>query len=1028
MPIFTAIATALLAGTALAGTFAVTALATGLSLAASIGLSYAAKALAGNPNGETPQAPQGVQGTLQAGADTPRSFNIGYSATAGSLVYANTWGTITPGGGTQPTPNAYLTQVIALADLPGGTLQEVWVNGELVTLTATGASADLGQAVVEYSKDGQPYLWVKYYDGTQTTADSFLAGTVSSTERPYETTRVGTGVAHVIVTSLVNEKLFTGFPTFKFAVSGIPLYDPTKDSTNGGSGSHRWSDPSTWGGDGDQLPAVQAYNILRGIYYNGAWLYGLQRMTAARLPSANWNAQIAKCRATITGTSGLEPTYRTGGQVSVSVQTVQTIEALLTGCQGRISEIGGFYKIHLGAPDSSGVASFTDDDILSTEEQNFAPFFGLADSVNGITATYPSPAEGWNSKVAPPLFSSVFEAEDGSRRLLANPAFDFVPYDAQVQRLQKSALQEARRARRHSFVLPPAFWVVEPGDIIEWTSARNGYISKLFRVDGITDKANLDVVFNVTEVDPADYDWTHSSDFQNVTTGATVLPRPAPQGVVDWFVEPYTLLSAGQPRRPAIRLSWDGNMPGVDGVQYEVRLVEDGTVVTRGRTDQLAVGSIIVSQSLIPDTDYEARGQYLPSWPRDMLWSDWLPVTTPAVSVTIDDFDGALHYNVVTLQDAFNDRLLEVEQKFATLTSLIGAQQWADTQSVRSQLSSRSDAAFAEITRVDTVQTSATAALATSVDTISATIGGSFSTVNTISTAFATLNSAYSSFANTATATWGSVSAFVTQSASAISTLNGYAAAQYSVTLDVNGYASGFNLVNGGPGFSTFTIKADKFQIQLPGYNGSAPVPVFTTGTLSGSAAIGISANVFLDGTLTARAIAAGTITAVQIAANTITAAKIATGTITSASGAIGALSVNSFSIGDNAVTVPVADTQTGVAGGPAINVTLNSVTLSVDTTGLAGKSITIVAGWTGSLSYTGSGGSPTATLYIGGAAIQTVGANNSTDWFLSLTGSGTFTASGGVDSVTVEVKWSTNTTGNPTMQSRTLWAVAAKR
>jgi hypothetical protein len=136
------------------------------------------------------------------------------------------------------------------------------------------------------------------------------------------------------------------------------------------------------------------------------------------------------------------------------------------------------------------------------------------------------------------------------------------------------------------------------------------------------------------------------------------------------------------------------------------------------------------------------------------------------------------------------------------------------------------------------------------------------------------------------------------------------------VTLDVNGYASGFNLVNGGPGFSTFTIKADKFQIQLPGYNGSAPVPVFTTGTLSGSAAIGISANVFLDGTLTARAIAAGTITTVEIAANTITAGDIATGTITSASGAIGALSVQSLSIAGGVVSVPII--VRGFAGGGA--------------------------------------------------------------------------------------------------------------
>ncbi len=534
-----------------------------VTIGASLGLSYAAKALAGNPTANTQSSgasTSGVQGNLQTGGAIPRSFNLGLSITAGSLVYANTWGTIQPGGSAS-TPNAYLTQVIALSDLPGGSLQQIWVNGDLVTLN--GHVDDYGSVVGQYVKDSQPYLWIKYYDGTQTAADTFLTGTVSSTDRPWESTRVGKGVAYVVVTSLVNDTLWTGFPTFKFAVSGIPLYDPTQDSTNGGSGSQRYSDPTTWGGDGDQLPAVQLYNVLRGIRYNGAWLYGLQNMTQARLPTINWNAQIAKCRATITGVDGPEPTYRSGGQISVDQQTVNTVEALLTACQGRVSEIGGFYKVHLGTPDSFSF-SFTDDDILSTETQTFTPFFGLADSVNGITATYPDPTQGWNTTTAPPLYSSTFEAQDGNRRLLANPAFDFVPYAEQVQRLQSSALEEARRARQHTIVLPPEFWIVEPGDVGEWTSTRNGYESKLFRVDGTIDKANLDTALSLTEVDPTDYDWDHSTDYVSPTSGSTLILRPAPQGIVDWFATGATINdSSGTPRRPAIALSWDGTVPGV---------------------------------------------------------------------------------------------------------------------------------------------------------------------------------------------------------------------------------------------------------------------------------------------------------------------------------------------------------------------------------------------------------------------------------------------------------------------------------
>src|SRR5690606_20234281 len=154
------------------------------------------------------------------------------------------------------------------------------------------------------------------------------------------------------------------------------------------------------------------------------------------------------------------------------------VDKLLSGGNARLVESAGVYKIRVGEPDAP-VAFFTDDEVLSTEEQSFTPFFGLSETINGITATYPEPNEGWNTKAAPPLYNNTYEAEDGNRRLLTAIPMDFVYRPGQVQRLMKAALNEARRARRHTLVLPPAYWTLEPGDIISWTSERNGYVNKL---------------------------------------------------------------------------------------------------------------------------------------------------------------------------------------------------------------------------------------------------------------------------------------------------------------------------------------------------------------------------------------------------------------------------------------------------------------------------------------------------------------------------------------------------------------------
>lgn len=597
---------------------------------ASMGLSMLAQKLAGK---KSQQADFSVKGQIGRGADVPQGFAFGDFATAGTLSYSNT---ADEGG----KPNVLMYWVITLSDIPIQAVTGVWVNGAKCTLSASSVGGGWLK-VDEFVRGSGEYLRIKTFDGTQTAAETELINTASSTERPWDATAVGYGRAYVVIRAYLHSELFqNGFPSFLFEVNGVKLYNPAKDGSVGGVGPHRWNTPATW--EASDNPAVQLYNVLRGISYGGRWFYGLQDVTAAQLPAAHWIGQINKCSATVTGSSGPEPQFRASGEVPVSAAISGVIESLLAACNGRLSDAGGVYKLFAGAPDTP-VMGVVDSDILSTQGQSFTPFFGLSDTVNGVSGKYPAPAAGWQVEAAPPIYRSDYEAEDGGRRLLVDVSLDFVPYPEQVQRLMKAALNEARRARRHTITLPPKFWPLEPGDIIAWTSVRNGYVSKRFRVDGMIDLPNADVVMDITEVDPADYDFDTGVDFT-----APVIPGSATQPITvqivgGFSVAPATIQDgAGVARRPAILASWDSDIPDVRAMKFETRVKVTGQMISPSHTDTVSAGQMYIAEGVLPATEYEVRAKFIPDGQRLTAWTAWLSVITPNVRIGAADIDDAL--------------------------------------------------------------------------------------------------------------------------------------------------------------------------------------------------------------------------------------------------------------------------------------------------------------------------------------------------------------------------------------------------
>ena len=609
-----------------------------LTVAINIGLSLIEKAMA-----KKDQQPAGTKLEISMGDDHAMSFIVGSYATAGKRKYAGTW------GDDGKTPNAYFTDVIEIGSLPNRAgergLTSVWIDDQKVGVLWDQPHPDgRGFPVLQYRVKNKDYLWIKFLDGTQTGPDPFLMAKFGShAERPWKSTMIGRGCQVVILTSRYNTDLFKGVPAGLFEPHPLPLYDVRKDSSVGGNGGHRWTDSSTW--QPSTNPAVIVYNLARGVYYGPEWVYGGQNIGAFCLPAANWMAAANACDASVPLDGGeSESAFRAGYDVQCDQEPLDAISELLKGCNGRIAEVGGVFKMLVGTP-GAAVYSFTDDDIVVTEEQDFQPFPALSATYNAIEATYPEPAEKWATKDAPGRYNADLEVQDGNRRLPAQVQLLAVPFANQVQRVGLAMIQDYRRFRVHQVSLPPDAYPLEPNDVVSWSSARNGYDEKKFLVVKVEPQPNFLIVVTLKEVDPADYDW-HPGLQLPTAIGWLGPITPPSQPMIGWTVEPSTIKDAGGiDRRPAIKISCAPDLDDVAGVWVQVRLKETGDVVFDSDANPYAspFSWIISGQWTLPNTNYEARGRYLPQSNRATDWSAWLTVKTPNVLIQAADvLDGAI--------------------------------------------------------------------------------------------------------------------------------------------------------------------------------------------------------------------------------------------------------------------------------------------------------------------------------------------------------------------------------------------------
>lgn len=604
-----------------------------------------------------------------AGEGTSGSFILGKYATGGTMVAPPM--TDDDHGDTK---NAFLTYVIDLGDMPVASLDGIWVGDEKLTLHPApieensihhGWTGDLSDRLKfrnhhtlfqRASGKFETLVWVKFYDGTQTEADINLLQT-DGNGRPWTSDMIGRGIPYVIMHFRYKREVFQGLPECLFEVTGIRLYDPRRDSSVGGSGPQRWSDQSTH--QPSENPAVQTYNILRGIRLPDGTVWG-GAADAEDLPLANWFAAMNHADELVDG----EPRYRSAYEVKIGPEdlggdsAMDVIEEILRGCSGAMSEFGGVWKIRLGGP-GLPVMVLSDDDIVITESQQFRPFRGMQEAYNGVAAQYPEPAEMWASKEAPPRNNPTFLQLDDGRAHIASLSLPACPYRAQVQRVMQAYLRDSRRDRIHDLTLPPDFGRLEPLDCVAWTSLMNGYAAKVFEITTRND--DLRTLLQQTglrEKDSSDYVWRPEDGLPTTVTPPTTRP-PTVREVSDFAVAPYVIRDdAGNPRRVAIRMTWNDGLDDARGLTYRIRRAGSTEDAAGGNVRRMELGEHIHSEGILPQTDYEVRARL--DMARATVWTDWLPVRTGIAGMTEEDLGPAIRDTIAAAEAAATAARTEV--------------------------------------------------------------------------------------------------------------------------------------------------------------------------------------------------------------------------------------------------------------------------------------------------------------------------------------------------------------------------------
>lgn len=454
--------------------------------------------------------------------NAPRKMVLGYTAMATDIRY-EAWDK-------EVNPD-YLYRIIAVAAHKVHSIEEIWIDSELVWDSTNGVAANyVGYLTVSTILEGTAGN-AAAIPGTAWTADCRLTGcayirldmkvTSNDKDDPNEISPFASNISNRL--------------TIKGA--GLVRYDPRLDTTvTGGSGSHRADDQSTWtyvGTDQQRNLPLHILAYLLGYKINGVLSVG-KNIPKERIDMESFITAANEAEEAVAlSAGGNEMRYGGGAVISENDPPSNVLKTLSTACNAILTDAGGKIAIKLVSNDlATPVAEFTDDDFL--DNYSWKPWRPAQSTPNVIRGRFADPSDEGLYQLRPYTPVSTTSPDGIARYETLELAV--IESNAHCQRIAKGKLQRYQYPGVFTARMKLSGLAATIGDPVTITFGPLGWTAKNFRIQS---QSVADGVLEVTfsEEHASFYAWSaeDSAPIQSATpqvfdpTGAPILQQLAYQ-------------------------------------------------------------------------------------------------------------------------------------------------------------------------------------------------------------------------------------------------------------------------------------------------------------------------------------------------------------------------------------------------------------------------------------------------------------------------------------------------------------------